>query len=73
MAPRGRPSFRRSARRPVAAAAAVAAFLIAMGGLLRGQAEKAAKATSSRGGFVAAPVVYYSPETRQAWGIVGIH
>ncbi len=26
-----------------------------------------------RGGFVIAPVVYYTPETRLAWGVVGIH
>ena len=30
-------------------------------------------ATPPRGGFVIAPVVYYTPETRLAWGIVGIH
>jgi hypothetical protein len=26
-----------------------------------------------RGGFVIAPVVYYTPETRLSWGVVGIH
>ncbi len=35
--------------------------------------EKKPEAAAPRGGFIVAPVVYYTPETRIAWGIVGIH
>jgi hypothetical protein len=42
-------------------------------GLLHCDEDNAGKATAPRGGFVVAPVVYYTPETRLAWGIVGIH
>jgi outer membrane protein assembly factor BamA len=57
--------------------AAAALFPALAGGPLAGiplanQAEKPETAVP-RGGFVAAPVVYYTPETRLAWGIVGIH
>ena len=31
------------------------------------------KIAPPRGGFVIAPVVYYTPETRLSWGVVGIH
>ena len=37
----------------------------------QGKNEKAA--APARGGFVVTPVVYYTPETRIAFGIVGIH
>ena len=39
-------------------------------GLLFGRTNQAAPA---RAGFVIAPVVYYTPETKLAWGLVGIH
>jgi outer membrane protein assembly factor BamA len=42
-------------------------------GFLHGSEENAGKAAAPRSGFVVAPVVYYTPETRLAWGIVGIH
>jgi outer membrane protein assembly factor BamA len=54
-------------------AVAAAVLLQAMGNPLRGQAENVAEASIRRGGFVIAPVVYYTPETHIAWGIVGIH
>jgi len=39
-----------------------------------GQGHTAGSPTApTRGGFVIAPVVYYTPETRLAYGIVGIH
>jgi outer membrane protein assembly factor BamA len=52
--------------------AAVLAQLIPAGAL-RCQVASAGTAPAPRGGFVIAPVAYYSPETRLAWGIVGIH
>jgi hypothetical protein len=62
-------------------AVAAALLLLSAGGLLRGQERNAEEVpvpkgvtkTAARGGFVAAPVVYYSPETHLAYGIVGIH
>jgi len=39
---------------------------------LGGETEQAGK-VQSRSGFVIAPVIYYTPETRLAWGFVGIH
>jgi hypothetical protein len=42
-------------------------------GALHCQVASAGTAPAPRGGFVIAPVVYYSPETRLAYGIVGIH
>lgn len=59
---------RRTGRQP-ALAAAIALALAA--GCLRAAAGDAAPAP--KGGFVVAPVVYYTPETRIAWGFVGIH
>jgi len=40
---------------------------------LMGRENADGKTAPARGGFVIAPVVYYTPETRLAWGIVGIH
>jgi outer membrane protein assembly factor BamA len=37
------------------------------------QEKTAGPTASARGGFVITPVVYYTPETRIAFGIVGIH
>ena len=39
---------------------------------LRGEPEKT-ETPPARNGFVIAPVVYYTPETSLAWGLVGIH
>lgn len=52
---------------------AALALLLALGsGPLRGQGDTA-KAAAPRGGFLVSPVAYYSPETRLAFGVVGIH
>lgn len=59
----------RSRRRPLAAAFMLLASLVPA---LRGEAQKPA-ALPARSGFVIAPVVYYTPETSLAWGLVGIH
>jgi outer membrane protein assembly factor BamA len=40
---------------------------------LQGGEQNAGKTPAPRSGFVVAPVVYYTPETHLAWGIVGIH
>jgi hypothetical protein len=55
--------------------AKVAAVLLpALVGIpLAAQASSGAKPAAARGGFVIAPVIYYTPETRIAWGFVGIH
>lgn len=54
-----------------AAALVVALALALAAGCLRAASEEAAP--PPKGGFVVAPVVYYTPETRIAWGFVGIH
>lgn len=59
----------RSRHRLPAAAFLLLAFLVPA---LRGEVEKT-EAPPARSGFVIAPVVYYTPETRLAWGLVGIH
>jgi len=49
-------------------------LLITLANPVLAQAKPMAKTSaSSRGGFVIAPVVYYTPETLFSWGIVGIH
>ncbi|MCX6556247.1 MAG: BamA/TamA family outer membrane protein [Candidatus Aminicenantes bacterium] len=49
-------------------------LLLALGEPGSAQDEAAAKPLEpARGGFVVAPVVYYTPETLFSWGIVGIH
>lgn len=54
--------------------AAAALLQVFPGWALRGGTNDTAAAPAPpKGGFVVAPVVYYSPETRLAWGIVGIH
>jgi len=53
-------------------AAALILFSALLGPALRADPEKAGAATA-RSGFVIAPVVYYTPETSLAWGLVGIH
>jgi outer membrane protein assembly factor BamA len=53
--------------------AAVAFTLMAAGGASRIRAESQEEAPAPRGGFVIAPVIYYTPETQIAWGLVGIH
>ena len=59
-----------TASRGTATAAALAVAIALAAGCLRAAAEEAAP---PRSGFVIAPVVYYTPETRLAWGLVGIH
>ena len=54
------------------AALAVALTLVLAAGCLPGAATETAP-QPARGGFVIAPVVYYTPETSLAWGLVGIH
>jgi hypothetical protein len=58
----------RSQGRPLAAASLMLLLLVPA---LRGAGEQAV--APPRSGFVIAPVVYYTPETRLAWGLVGIH
>jgi hypothetical protein len=54
--------------------AATALLQVFPGWALRGQTNSTAAVTAPpKSGFIVAPVVYYSPETRLAWGIVGIH
>jgi outer membrane protein assembly factor BamA len=55
-------------------APATLVFLLALllGPALRCEADKP-EAAPPRGGFVVAPVIYYTPETSLAWGLVGIH
>jgi hypothetical protein len=54
--------------------AATALLQVFPGWALHGQTNSTAAATAPpRGGFVVTPVVYYTPETRLAYGIVGIH
>ncbi len=60
----------RRGHRGYAAAFVLLSALLVMA--LRGEAEKT-EAPPSRSGFVIAPVVYYTPETSLAWGLVGIH
>lgn len=53
---------------------ATVAFMLALtSGTNYGQGDNSKTTSPPHGGFVAAPVVYYSPETRLAYGIVGIH
>ncbi len=54
------------------AAAALILLLALFRPELKGETGKAAEAPP-RGGFVIAPVIYYTPETSLAWGLVGIH
>lgn len=54
-------------------AAAAVLMLSVTASAIYGQEKTEKPAAPPRGGFVAAPVVYYSPETRLALGIVGIH
>ena len=53
-------------------AAAILLLALPNPGLDKGKTA-ASPSTPKRGGFVIAPVVYYTPETRLAFGIVGIH
>jgi hypothetical protein len=51
--------------------AIVSLLLFLLAPALRGNVDRAA--APPRSGFVIAPVVYYTPETSLAWGLVGIH
>jgi len=53
-------------------AAAFALLAVLLFPALRGEAEQTAP-PPARSGFIIAPVAYYTPETRLAWGLVGIH
>ncbi len=66
---------KRSLRLPARFLAMVTtALLPALLGIpLVAQAGSGEKQPAARGGFVIAPVIYYTPETRIAWGFVGIH
>ncbi|MBN2346335.1 MAG: BamA/TamA family outer membrane protein [Candidatus Aminicenantes bacterium] len=63
-------SAERSRRRPLLRALLLLLSLLSP--VLRGGTEKAA-VDPPRSGFVVAPVIYYTPETSLAWGLVGIH
>lgn len=58
-------------RSPRRLSAAAPLLLLLLVPVLRVAGEQAA--APPRSGFVIAPVVYYTPETRLAWGLVGIH
>ncbi len=60
-----------AATRGTATAAGLVVALALAAGCLRAAVEQAV--APPRSGFVIAPVVYYTPETRLAWGLVGIH
>ncbi len=61
-----------AAERPRRRSPAAAALLLFLAAALPTSAAAAA-APPARGGFVVAPVLYYTPETDLAWGLVGIH
>lgn len=54
-------------------AALVPLLLLALAGKAPAGAAGNKETAPPRGGFIIAPVVYYTPETRIAWGFVGIH
>jgi outer membrane protein assembly factor BamA len=54
-------------------ALAMAVLLAIASRPLPGKTDASGKAPPAKGGFVIAPVIYYTPETRIAWGFVGIH